>query len=390
MLLLVSCGQKPPAEHYGFITRLGSDTISVESVTRQGNSITSDEVDRFPGVRVRHAVINLNPNGSIRHLVMDIYTASEPSGQRECKVVADVTSDSVHLTKTDSTGTLHRSFATGGSIVVAHVPQMYSLYELYFAAALKQAAASKSGVGNTVQLRQFYIDREFDNFPLGRAHVKSLDGGKMEITHDWLSGTGEATMDSGYHMLSYSGARTTYKVEVNRLTVPPDIKSIASRFEDTEMKNGLVKQLSVRDTLHAQIGNAMFMIDYGRPLLRERKLLGDVLPYDRVWRTGANAATQFTTSLPIKVAGMLVPAGTYTLWTVPHTGGVDLIVNKQSGQWGTEYNGTRNLGVSKMTVETAAAPVEEFTISINPRGAQNGTLVMEWGTFKWMAPIEVQ
>src|SRR6478609_7629778 len=108
MFLLVSCGQRPPAEDYGFITRLGRDTIAVESVTRQGNTLTSDEVDRFPRVRVRHTVIQLNTDGSIRHLVMDIHTPSEPADQRECKVIADVTRDSVHLSKTDGTGTLNR------------------------------------------------------------------------------------------------------------------------------------------------------------------------------------------------------------------------------------------------------------------------------------------
>ena len=92
LLLLVSCSNTPPAEHYGFITRLGHDTIAVESVTRQGNTLTSDEVDRFPRVRVRHTVIQLTPDGSIRHLVMDIHTPSEPADQRERKVIADVTS----------------------------------------------------------------------------------------------------------------------------------------------------------------------------------------------------------------------------------------------------------------------------------------------------------
>jgi len=388
--LLVSCGHTSPTEHYGFIAQLGLDTVSVESVTRQGNTVTSDEVDRFPRVRVRHTVIDLNGDGSIRHLLMDIRTPSEPANERERKVIADVTTDSVHLSKTDSTGTLHRAFATGGGIIVAHVPQMYSLYELYFAAALNHAAASKSGVGSPVEMRQFYIDREFDRFPLGSVSVRPLAGGKMEITHDWLSGTGEATMDSGYHMLSYSGVRTTYKVEVIRVASPPDVKSITERFEALETKAGPVKQLSVRDTMQAQIGNAMFTVDYGRPLLRGRKLLGDLLPYDRVWRTGANAATQFTTSAPIKLAGMQVPAGTYTLWTVPHTGGVYLIVNRQSGQWGTEYDESRNLGETRMTTQTPAAPVKEFTISIVPGYTQHGTLVMEWGSLRWTAPIEVQ
>jgi len=390
ILLLASCNQKPPAEHYGFITMLGSDTIAVESVTRQGSTITSDEVDRFPRVRLRHTVMELAPDGSIKHLDMDIHTPSEPANESERKVVVDVTTNSVHISKKDGTGTVNRDFATDGGIIVAHVPQMYSLYELYFAAALKHAAVSKSGVGTPVPMRQFYIDREFDHFPLGRGNVRPLDGGKAEITHDWLSGTGEAMLDSGYHMLSYSGVQTTYKVEVSRLPTPPDVKNIANRFEAIEMKIGSVKQLSVRDTMRAQIGNAIFTIDYGRPLMRGRRLLGDVLHYDRVWRTGANAATQFTTSVPIKIAGIQVPAGTCTLWTVPHTSGVDLIVNGQTGQWGTEYNGSHNLGMAKITTEALAAPVEKFTISILPHDTMHGTLVMEWGSFRWTAPIEVK
>ena len=213
---LLSCNA-PTVKQYGFVTMLGHDTISIESITRQGNTLTSDEVDRFPRVRIRHTVVNLNDDGSIRHLEMNIHTPSEPSGQRDRKVVADVANNKVHLSKTDSTGTVNRDFPTGGSIVVAHVPQMYSLYELYFAAALKQAAASKLAAGSPVQMRQFYIDREFDRFPLGEASVKPLDNGKIEITHDWLSGTGEAMMDSGNNMLSYSGARTTYNVQVKRL-----------------------------------------------------------------------------------------------------------------------------------------------------------------------------
>jgi hypothetical protein len=386
---LVSC-KSAPAEHYGFITLLGTDTIAIESVTRQENTVTSDEVDRFPRVRVRHTVINLKPDGSIRHLVMDIHTPSEPADQRERRVTVDVTDDKVHISKTDGTGTLKRDFATDDGIAMAHIPQVYSLYELYFAAALKHAAALKSEAGKPIQMRQFYIDREFDRFPLGRGRVTPLGDGKAEITHDWLSGPGEATMDSSYHMLSYSGDRTTYKVQVSRLATPPDIKSIAGLFEAREAKTGIVKQLSVRDTMHAEIGNATFTVDYGRPLMRGRKLLGDVLPYDRVWRTGANAATQFTTSVPIKLAGMQVPAGTYTLWTVPHTGSVDLIVNRQTGQWGTEYNGSLNVGTVRITSQVLSTPIEAFTISIVPVDTHHGTLTMEWGFFRWTAPIEVQ
>jgi hypothetical protein len=146
----------------------------------------------------------------------------------------------------------------------------------------------------------------------------------------------------------------------------------------------------VRDTARATIGAATFSVDYGRPLLRGRTLLGDVISYDRVWRTGANAATQFTTSAPITLAGLSVPAGTYTLWTVPHVSGVELIVNQQTGQWGTEYGRDHDLGRAPMKSDSVAPPVEKFTISIESIDPSHGTLAMTWGTFRWTAPIVVQ
>ena len=384
-LALAACRPNQPEERYGFVARLGRDTVSVESVRRRGNHVTSDEVDRFPLVRQRHTEIDLLPNGGIRHLVMDIVTPSEAENQRNRRVTVDVTKDSVHITKRDSAGTVRRDFATRGGVAMAHLPQMYSLYELYFAAALGRMASATSR--DTARLRQFYIDREFDNFPLHRGFVMLKPDHKAEIRHDWLSGIGEATLDSANRLISYSGARTTYKVDVERLSVLPDVKSIGDRFAAMETASGGFKSLSVRDTARGKIGNAIFAVDYGRPLMRGRVLLGNVIQYDRVWRTGANAATQFSTSAPITIAGLNVPAGTYTLWTVPHTSGVELIVNKETGQWGTGYNGTLNLGKVPMQAETVTVPVDKFTISIVPSDARHGSLVMEWGTFKWIAPI---
>jgi hypothetical protein len=389
VLAAVGCRAAGPEQKYGFIARLGSDTISVESITRRGNKVVVDGVDRFPRVSRRHTEIELGDASTIRHLAMDIHTPSEPAKERERHVTADVTADSVHLVKSDDERTLRLNFATNGAVAMAHVPQMYSLYELYFDAAFARAAALKRAAGDTVQLRQFYTDREFDRFPLHHGVVRLLPNHRAEIQHDWLAGTGQASFDSAGRMLNYSGARTTYLVEVTRLDSQPDVKTIADRFEATETANGF-KQLSPRDTVRAKIGNASITIDYSRPHARGRALLGNVIPYDRVWRTGANAATQFTTSAPIKLAGIPLAAGTYTLWTVPHQNGVDLIVNGQSGQWGTQYDRSRDVAKAPMQSTTLRTPVDQFTISVQPRDARHGTLALEWGSFRWTAPIEAR
>jgi hypothetical protein len=225
-ILLIGCNSNQPSESYGFISRLGKDTVSLESVTRKGSRIISDEVDRFPRVRQRHTEVSLADDGRIEHLVMDIHTPSEPENERDRHVEVDVSNKEVHISKRDKTGTKTRTFATDGGIAMAHLPQMYSLYELYFAAALEHARAANIGTGKPIDMRQFYIDREFDNFPLHHGTVTMMPSGKVEIRHDWLSGTGEATLDSAHRLLSYSGARTTFKVEVARLSTPPDVKTI--------------------------------------------------------------------------------------------------------------------------------------------------------------------
>jgi hypothetical protein len=84
-----------------------------------------------------------------------------------------------------------------------------------------------------------------------------------------------------------------------------------------------------------------------------------------------------------------LPKGTYTLWTVPRANGAELIVNKQFGQWGTEYHASFDLGRAALDAQTITTPVEEFTISIAPSDSRHGMLVLEWGTFRWTAPIVV-
>jgi hypothetical protein len=391
-LLLAGCGSGPPLERYGFIARLGRDTLSVESVTRYRHRIVSDEVDRFPEVRRRHTELELAGDGSLRHMDMHVLTPSAAARSRDRRIVADITHDSVRVTLTDGTGTHVRRQATDGMLALPHVPQMYSLVELYFTAALARGDADHVPAGRDIRLRQFYPDREFANYPsrLHRGSVRVAGGDTVELRHDWLAGIGVAVLDTSRRMLSYSGARTTEKVQVDRLADPPDVQAIGDRFAATERARGAATSLSVRDTLHASIGRAAFTVDYGRPLARGRTLLGDVIPYDYIWRTGANAATQFTTSADIMLGTIALAPGTYTLWTLPHTDRLLLIVNRQTGQWGTEHDDKYDIGSTPLTAAVPAQPVEKFTISITGRDQRSGALALEWGNFRWTAPIRVK
>jgi hypothetical protein len=138
------------------------------------------------------------------------------------------------------------------------------------------------------------------------------------------------------------------------------------------------------------IGAATITIDYARPSMRGRKIMGELVPYDKVWRTGANAATTLKTSAALEIGGTLVPAGTYTLYTLPGEKAWKLIINKQTGQWGTQYDQAQDLARVDLKAGATAGPVEQFAITLAGTGAAAGLLTMEWENTKLTIPFAVK
>jgi hypothetical protein len=109
--------------------------------------------------------------------------------------------------------------------------------------------------------------------------------------------------------------------------------------------------------------------DYSSPRMKGRKIYGGLVPYDKVWRTGANEATTFVTDTALTVGGKDVPAGSYTLFTIPSADKWTMILSKKTGEWGTDYPGEgEDLLRADMKVEKLGAPVENFTISFHQHG----------------------
>lgn len=109
-------------------------------------------------------------------------------------------------------------------------------------------------------------------------------------------------------------------------------------------------------------------VDYSSPRAKGRKIMGDLVPFGKVWRTGANEATSFVTTANLSIGGTAVPAGKYTMYTVPGEKSWKLVINKQTGQWGTEYDQKQDLGRMDMEVSKTSGPVENFTISFHEMG----------------------
>lgn len=137
---------------------------------------------------------------------------------------------------------------------------------------------------------------------------------------------------------------------------------------------------SPRGSAEMVLNGKKISVDYGRPSMHGRKIMGELVPYGQVWRLGANKATHFTTEADLSMGGISIPKGTYTLFAVPAEKSWKLIVNKVTGQWGIPYKPEyekEELGRLDMQVAALPTPVEEFTISLEKSG-NGGLLKFDW------------
>jgi hypothetical protein len=148
------------------------------------------------------------------------------------------------------------------------------------------------------------------------------------------------------------------------------------------------QRASPHETVNATVDGAKISITYGRPFAKGRKIVGGLVPYGQVWRTGADEATTLVTDKMLMFGSAHVMPGTYTLYTLPGEGSWQLIINRQTGQWGTEYSQQQDLARVPMKVGKTSSPVEQFTIAIEdtPSG---GELRLSWENTQATLPFSV-
>jgi hypothetical protein len=133
--------------------------------------------------------------------------------------------------------------------------------------------------------------------------------------------------------------------------------------------------------------DATITIDYSQPSMRGRKIFGGLVPYGEVWRTGANPATTLTTTGKLQIGDLSVPAGKYTLYSLPTADGWKLIANKQTGQWGTVYDKAQDLGRTAMTVGSNSAAVETMVIDFEKTAGAKTELHVKWADVDASVPV---
>lgn len=354
-----------------FIVRIGSDTLAVERFARTPTQLTGEMVVRSPQTALRSYTASLRPDGSISRFEI-AFSSAAPAAQptQRATVEFGVDSATVVIQRGDSTQRLRVS-APG--MTIPQVANSYALYEQALIVAVGSGADPFS----------------FGILPLGapRRGVASFAGagGSMLLTN--IAGVSRVETNARGRLLALDGSGSTLKVMVERVPAA-DVRGLAAEFLRRDETGRGVGTLSPLDSVVGRIGKATLAVTYGRPSRRGRKIMGNVVPWNQVWRTGANQATTMRTDTDLMIGGTRVPAGSYTLFTLPSETGWKLIVNRQVGQWGTTHDPSLDLARIDMKRETVGVPVERFTISIEP-GEDAGTLALTWDDTRVSVPVRV-
>lgn len=374
----------PSDERAAFVTTLGRDTVAIESFTRSASRIEGDIVVRVPGTVLCHYALDLTPAGIVSHSVLDV----KPLGDTkvpERHVTLDFAGDSLRI-DVDSSG--HREKSSRALDTGAYPQFMTGFgtsYGLYSSLGVYEVLLSHLGATfDSVTIPSV-------NMATGRTVVRQfvrrsptlLDADYFRIAWTHLA------LDASDQIVSADASETTEKTRSVR-TGYIDVPAAAKQFVAADKAGKGVGIASPSAVARGTVGGELIVAAYSSPRRRNRSVLGTVVPYDKVWRTGANEATTLFFDRALEIGGASIPAGTYSLWTLPKRDGtVQLIINAQHGQWGTDYDASRDVARVPMKAATAAAPQDDFTIAIAGSGSP-GELRIAWDTFVWTVPITVK
>lgn len=366
-----------PADSGALIVRLGRDTLKVERFVIRDRVIRSESIRRGSAVELQQVDMVLAPDGSLAWGQMRIYKwPLEPMARPTAGSQVYVQGDSTILELTLPPVTRRVAYAGRGNIFnVAAQPFMFTLYAAIAAHAPSSVGDSviSQHMASTLGVRKLVVKRAAADLVTAESSIMGL----MRIRVD--SARRVTALDGTGSSLNFQGERVGW---VN-------LDSVARSFENMNRRTGGIGSLSPRDSAVVTVAGARLETNYSRPSKRGRVVFGGIVPWNRVWRTGANLSTHFTTDRPLAFGATVVPAGRYTLFTLPAQNGWTLIISKQTGQWGTEYDGAHDLARIPMRTRSLAPAVEQFTMIVEPR-ARGGILRLQWDTTEAYAEFTVR
>jgi membrane dipeptidase len=351
-----------------FLTRLGRDTVAVERFRYGPSSFEADVLVRSPRTTLTRYRAGLNQRGHLENLTATVYDPSGPEPTRRSRTSYMFRGASVHVT-VEEAGDWNEYTVAAEPGALPFLNLVHWPFELAFL-----RLALEDGEAEVPML----AGRRVQPFTLARGA-----GNRATITHP-LRGTTAAEVDGAGRILAADAAGTTLALTVERIG-EVDVTRLAAAFAERDVRGQALGGLSGRAEATGTIGGANVVVDYGVPSARGREIFGALVPYDQVWRTGANRATHLSTDRDLVIGGERVPAGTYTLFTIPGPGAWTLIVNRRTDITGTEHDPAADLVRVPMQVRGLPGHVEDFTIVVDP----TGHLRLQWDRVEAVVPVGV-
>jgi hypothetical protein len=366
------------------VTRLGTDTVAVERYTRSSDKLEGDLVLRNPRVRTIHYIADLGSQGEIKSITATVRRPNTDPTAPPVTRIAMQFSDTVALMNVQRNGTTDTT-AVGRKVYHGRVaptlsiePTSYGIFEQL----LSSARLGRDSVAYTLMSP--------GSGPTTAVVLRRRGADSVAFTSTFFPGWIEvAQVDSRGRINGVNSTATTIKTIAQR--VPSlDFDGLVKDWAAVEVaKGGQMGQMSPPDTTKATIAGANLVVAYSRPLKRGRVIFGNVVPWNQVWRTGANAATMFTTDKDLVFGTTVVPAGKYTLWTLPTPTGAKLIFNSETGQWGTDYHSDKDFARVDLTSRQVSPPVDQFVIGVVPQG-NGGLMRFSWDDREYSVPFTVK
>ena len=359
----------------GFVSRLGDDTITVETFTRTETGIEGRLVSRMPYTHRITYTATLNPDGTISRLQAERSTPAEnPEGPDPQSWTASIEGGTATVERTGGENPGTNSFDVGPGAIPTLGRSSMAMFA--FEQAIRQARAAGEP---EVPVELVYPTRPQ---PVNNA-VSQLAGDTVAISV--FGAPVLAWADADGNILGTDGSATTVDIVTERVATL-DVDALASAWAARDAQGEGIGVASPSATTEANLHGANIEISYSQPAKRGREIWGGLVPYGEVWRTGANAATVFTTDQDLVIGGAEVPAGSYTLWSTFTPDSQQLMINQETGQWGTAYNPDNDLQTVEMSRSSLPEVVERFTISLEET-ADAGMLHLDWDGTRFSVEI---
>jgi hypothetical protein len=362
------------ADSAAFVTVLGTDTLAVERWIRSADRVDAEVVVRSPRTTLRRGTLYLTDGGAMERWEERWLDPEHPAAEpRRVEIVEPVAGGSWvrRITEGDS---VREASLNAPPDALPWADLVHWPFDL--------------AVGRLPDRGAFQMAFLAGQRPLVMTLERTASG-EVTITHP-LRGPTLARLDPAGRIASLDAARTTRKVVVTR--VPwADVQGRAVAWAAADRAGQGVGELSGRGGGEASFGGASIRLDFGTPLLRGRQVFGTVVPWGQLWRTGANRATHFATSAPLVLDGTLqLPAGEYTLFSIPQQDGGWLIVSRQTGQAGTAYDSAQDFGRVRLRRREVAGPRERFDIRVEETGHRHAELVIAWDRSEFYVPMRLR